>query len=217
VNIIVRLAEIINEIDEYLLSLKRARDLLAASRMTAQRSQARGRKTAISSGKRVRATRNVPPRSEMKLPVGIKTRKAKPASENLSRSRNGVSVTVQVAERIEPDPLAPERAPHQVEEALSLQKESTRVTPRRRRSARQKKTSTKIDTSPKPATASRRPVPTGWIVVSAEEAKRQREPQEHLAQARSATPLRGLTGRRAFEALFGDTSEASGNSPNLKH
>jgi hypothetical protein len=209
------MAEIINDIDEYLLRLNRARDLLAGSTMTAQRSQARSRKTAISSGKRVRATRNVPPRSEMKLPVGIRTRKAKPASEKLSRSRNGVSVTVEVAERIEPDPLAPERAPHQVEQARSVQKESARVTPRRR-SARQKKTPTKTDTSPKPATASRRPVPTGWIVVSAEEARRQREPQERLAQARSATPSRGLTGRRAFEALFGDTSESSGTSPNLK-
>jgi hypothetical protein len=216
VTLIVRLAEIINDIDEYLLRLNRARDLLAGSTMTAQRSQARSRKTAISSGKRVRATRNVPPRSEMKLPVGIKTRKAKPASEKLSRSRNGVSVTVEVAERIEPNPLAPERAPHQVEQALSVQKESARVTPRRR-SAQQKKTPTKIDASPKPATASRRPVPTGWIVVSAEEAKRQREPQERLAQARSATPSRGLTGRRAFEALFGDTSESSRTSPNLKH
>jgi hypothetical protein len=217
VTIIVRLAAIINEIDVYLLRLQQARDLLAASTMTEQRSRARSRQTAISARKRVRATRNVQPHPEKKLPAGITTRKPKPAAENLYGAHNGVSVTVETAERNEPALSAPEPVLHQVEGALSLQKESTRAAPQRRRLVRQEKAPAKLETSPMPATASSRPVPTGWIVISAEEAKRQREPDAHLAQLRSATPSRGLTGRRAFEALFGDTSESSGTSSNFKH
>ena len=202
-----------------MLRLQQARDLLAASTKTEQRSRTRSHQTAISAGKSVRATRNVKPLPEKKLRVGITNRKPKPVAENLSGSHNGVSVTVEVkaAERIEPALSAPEPARHQVEEALSLQKESTQAMLQRRRPVRQKKAPTKLEISPKPATASSRPVPAGWIVVSAEEAKRQREPEAHLAQLRSATPSRGLTGRRAFEALFGDTSESSGTPPNSKH
>ena len=208
-----RLAEIINEIDVYLLRLQQARDLLAASTMTEQRSRARSRQTAISARKLVRATRNVQPLPEKKLPAGIATRKAKPAAENLYGSHNGVSVTVEAAERNEPALSAPEPPLHLVEAALHLQKEDTRATPQRTRPVRQEKAPARLETSPKPATASSRPVPTGWIVISAEEAKRQREPDAHLAQLRSATPSRGLTGRRAFEALFGDASEPPGTVP----
>jgi hypothetical protein len=211
------LAEIINEIDVYLLRLQQARDLLAASTATEQHSRARSRQTAISARKHVRATRNVQPLPEKKLPAGIATRKAKSATENLQGSHNGVSVTAEAAERNEPARSAPEPAMHQVEGAPYLQKGNTGATAHRRRPVRQEKAPAKLETSPKPATASSRPVPAGWIVVSAEEAKRQREPEAHLAQLRSATPSRGLTGRRAFEALFGDASESSGTSPNFKH
>jgi len=214
---IVRLAEIINEIDVYLLRLQQARDLLAASTMTEQRSRARSRQTAITALKLVRATRNVEPLPEKKLPAGITTRKPKPATENLPGSHNRVSVTVEAAERNGPALSAPEPALHQVEGALSLQKENARATPQRRTPVLQEKAPAKLEPFPLPATASSRPVPTGWIVVSAEEAKRQREPEAHLAQLRCATPSRGLTGRRAFEALFGDASESSGTSPNFKH
>jgi hypothetical protein len=214
---IVRLAEIISEIDVYLLRLQQARDLLAASTVTEQHSRARSRQTAISARKHVRATRNVQPPPEKKLPAGIATRKAKPAAENLYGSHNGVSVTVEAAERNEPALSAPEPALHQVEVTLSLQKKNPRATSQPRRPVPQEKAPAELETSPKPATASSRPVPSGWIVVSAEEAKRQREPETHLAQLRSPTPSRGLTGRRAFEALFGDTSESSGTSQNFKH
>jgi hypothetical protein len=217
VTIIVPLAEIINEIDAYLLRLRQARDLLAASTTTEQRSRARSRQTTISTRKHVRATRNVQPLSEKKLPAGIATRKAKPGAENLQGSHNRVSGTAESVEGNEPALSAPEPALHQVEGIPSLQKKITRATPHRRRPVRQEKAPAKLETSPKPATASSRPLPTGWIVVSAEEAKRQREPEAHLAQLRFATPSRGLTGRRAFEALFGDTSESSSNSPNFKH
>ena len=212
-----RLAEIINEIDAYLHRLQQARDLLAASTKTEQRSRVRSRQTAISVRKRVRATRNVQPLPEKKLPDGIKTGKPKPVAENLQGSHNRVSVTVETAERNEPALSPPEPALHQVEGVPSLQKKITRATPQRRRPVRQKKGSAKLEPSPKPATAFSRPVPSGWIVVSAEEAKRQREPDAHLAQLRSAAPARGLTGRKAFEALFGDTSESSGTSPNFNH
>jgi hypothetical protein len=211
----VSLAEIINEIDVYLRRLQQARDLLAASTKTEQRSRVRSRQSAISARKRVRATRNVQPIPEKKLPAGITTRTPKPAAENLHGSHNGVSVVVETAEN-EPALSAPEPALHQVEGTLSLQKENPRATPQRRRPVRQEKAPAKPETSPKPATASSRPVPAGWIVVSAGEAKRQREPEAHLAQLRSATPSRGLTGRKAFEALFGDASESSGTSPNFK-
>ena len=212
-----RLAEILKEIDAYLLRLRQARDLLAASTITEHRSRARSRQTAISSRKHVRATRSVQPLPEKKRPDGITTRKPKPAAENLHGSHNRVSVTVEAAERNEPVFSAPEPAFDQVEGARPLQKENRRATPQRPRPARQEKAPAKLEPSPKPATASNRPVPTGWIVVSAEEAKRQREPDAHLAQLHSDTPSRGLTGRKAFEALFRDTSESSSTSPNFKH
>jgi len=213
----VRLAEIIDEIDVYLLRLQQARDLLAASTKTEQRSRTRSRQTAVSARKRVRVTRNAQPLPEKRLPAGIATRKPKPAAESLYGSASGVSVTVEAAERNEPALSAPEPALHQVEGTLSLQKKNTQATPQHRRPVRQEKAPAKLEPSPMPATASSGPGPTGWIVVSAEEAKRQREPEAHLAQLRSAAPSRGLTGRRAFEALFGDTPESSGTSANIKH
>ena len=91
------LAEIINEIDLYLLRLQQARDLLAASTMTEKRSPARSRQTTINARKHVRATRNAQPLPEKKLPPGIATRKPKPAAENLHGSRNGVSVVIETA------------------------------------------------------------------------------------------------------------------------
>jgi hypothetical protein len=212
----VRLAEILNEIDAYLLRLRQARDLLAASTITEHRSRARSRQTAISSRKHVRATRSVQPLPEKKRPAGITTLKPKPAAENLHGSHNRVSVTVEAAERNEPVFSPPEPAFDQVEGARPLQKENRPATPQRLRHARQKKVAAKLEPAPKPATASSRPVPTGWIVVSAAEANRQRQPDSHRAQLHSDTPSRGLTGRRAFEALFRDTSESSSTSPNFK-
>jgi hypothetical protein len=210
------LAEIINEIDAYLLRLRQARDLLAASTTTEQRSRGPRRQTALSVRRRVWATRNAQPLPEKKLPSGIATRKAKPVAENLRGSQNRVSVTVESAERNEPALSAPEPALHQLDGALSLQKENRRATPQLSRPVRKEKAPAKPE-SPKPATALSRSVPTGWIVVSAEEAKRQREPEAHPAQLRSNTPSRGLTGKRAFEALFRDISESSGTPPNVKH
>jgi hypothetical protein len=163
----VRLAEIVNEIDAYLLRLRQARDLLVGPTITEQHSQARSRQTTISAPKRVRATRIVQPRPEKKRPVGITTRKPKPVTENLHGSHNRVSVTVEAAERNETALSEPEGALHQVEGARPLQKQDRRATPQRWRPARQDKAATKLEPSPKPATASNRPVPTGWIVVSA--------------------------------------------------
>lgn len=216
--IIVRVTEIINEIDVYLLRLQKARDLLGASTKAKQHSRARSRQTAISARKRVLTTRRVQPLSEKKLPAGITTGKPKLAAENPSESQNRVSLRVEANERNQPAFSAPEPALHQVEGALVLRREDTRATPQRRRPVRREKAArAKLETSPKPATASSKPVPTGWIVVSAEEAKRQREPVSHVAQVRTVTPSRGLTGRRAFDALFGDTYESSAASPNSKH
>src|ERR1700739_283462 len=187
---------------------------LAASTIAEQRSRARIRKKAISARKRVRATRSVLPLPENKRPVGITTRKPKPAAGNLHGSHNRVSVTAGVAERNEPAFPARDPPPHQVKEAHPLQKEITRATPQGRSPPRQEKAATKLEPSPKPATASNKPLPTGWIVVSAEEAKRQRDPGAQLAQLPSDSRWRGLTGRRAFEALFRDIPESSSPSPN---
>jgi hypothetical protein len=51
-------------------------------------------------------------------------------------------------------------------------------------------------------------VPSGWIVVSAEEAKRLREHVTHPTQPRFEAPLTAFGGRRAFKMLFGDTVES---------
>jgi hypothetical protein len=215
----VRLAEIIHEIDEYLLRLQQARDLLATTTTAERRSPARSRQPTIIARKRVRATtRNARPLAEKKLPAKVTTRRPKPAAENDSGSHIGISVTAEVkaAERNEPSLSAPERVPRKVEGAPSPQRKGAQFTPQSRRTVRREKAPAKLETAPKPTTAFGKPVSTGWIVVSAEEAKRQREPQAHLARARPTSPTRGLTGRRAFEALFGDPSESSGISPNLK-
>jgi hypothetical protein len=213
----VSLSEIINEIDAYLLSLRQARDLLTASTPTERRSRSHNRQAALSARTRVRATRNTQPLPEKTLPAGIPTRKPKPVVENLRGWQNRVSVRVEPAEKNELAHSAPEPALHQVDGAQSLQKENRRATPQRRRPVRQEKAPAKPEFSLKPATALSRPVPTGWIAVSAEEAKRQREPEAHRAPLRSGMPSRGSTGKRAFEALFGDVSESPRTSPNVKH
>jgi hypothetical protein len=216
VTVTVSLAAIINEIDVYVLRLQQARDLLAASTMTQQRARERSRQTAIGALKRVRSRRSVQPRAEKKLTAGITTRKQEPAAKNVSSSHNGVPPTIESAERIEPSLSTPGPELQEVEGMPSLQKENGRATQQRRRLVQREKSPAKTE-SPKPEKTARRPVPGGWIVVSAEEAKRQRERAARPAQLHSNTPSIGLTGRRAFEALFPDTSESSSTSPNVKH
>src|ERR1700739_3868125 len=74
---------------------------LAASTPAKQRARRGSRKKRISAGKAVRATRSVLPLPENKRPVGITTRKPKPAAGNLHGSHNRVSVTAGVAEKNE--------------------------------------------------------------------------------------------------------------------
>lgn len=213
VTINVSLSEIINEIDVYLLGLRQARDLLKASTMTEQRSRGR---TAIRAPKRVRTRRNVQPRPEKKLLTAITTRQPKPSAENVSSSQNQVSVTIESVERKESALSTPEPALRHAEGTPSVQKENRPAPAQARRLVRREKTPGKSK-FPKPEMTARGPVPAGWIVVSAEEAKRQRERAARPAQLHSVTPSIGSTGRRAFEALFRDTSESAGTSPNVKH
>ena len=61
----------------------------------------------------------------------------------------------------------------------------------------------------KPAIALAGPVHSKIVVVSAEQAQRERERAARSAVQHPRVPAIGLTGRAAFEALFNDGSDAS--------
>lgn len=207
------LAEIIDEIDAYLLLLQRARTLLEP--LTKGKKGPRRHKTPPISKARERVlTRgDVPPSAEEKLPATIPTRQTKRKKEAVAIPQIVSAEPKDSADTNDAATTTGEPASKPSELVSPAPREERQVT-LAQRSPMPRKAISAISVPVKPAMTTSKPVPAGWVVVSAEEAKRQREQVARPAPIRSA-PQRG-TGKSAFEALFRDASQSAGKSSDVK-
>ena len=207
------IAEIILEIDAYLSRLRQARELL-------------------SDGKTERPKTKTPRRQRK-----ILARQTKPAISNRrraddgkSRSSHPVAAVKKVRERLDTTAQLPiavaldssRREQATVPEPERITEPSVVVTrlPARRgvastRSERHRTAKPAAGTKPdaiRPAIALAGAMNTKVVVVSAEQARQQREQGTPPAVRRPRLPASGLSGRMAFEALFKDEPESSKTS-----
>jgi hypothetical protein len=227
------LADIVSAIDAYLLRLEQARDLLMGSTV-AGRSGSRRRATSTTSARQSQ-------RSEQD--AGARTRKAtksslqassgpvKPAAAprtvpapTLAHPSPAPGVT-----RPAPTPVVgrPAPAPGGMQPAQATGADQIPVTvevkklraagPQRRRFSL--RTATPKAKPAEPQSALGGAVPTGWVGVSADEARRARE--QHVvrpaAPVHFEAPATAPAGRQAFEAIFGGGTEVAEDSKDLRN
>jgi hypothetical protein len=199
------IAEIINEIDEYLSRLRQARELLSR------------RITEVPQETLPRPKRKVFARQTDKaLSVG------RHADGNETQSNRAIAQRKEMRERgIPAAPVlagAPLQSSHKEQPAIVVPQCAmpqniviTRLPSRRRKSSnmpkRHRMAMTESGTKPdaiKPAIALAGAINTKVVVISAEQVKREREQAARPEIRQPRVPASGLSGRRAFEALFKD-------------
>ena len=203
-------AEIINEIDAYLLCLRHARDLLLAPMTEARRERESRRKTAVKASKPGRPLSSKPRIRENKS-------RFDPMVAPATTPRQNVDPDSQVRGSVGPQAAVPEQPPV----AVTAQKPQQDVPIERlpssdrqmssTRTARRRVTKRAFGTilETKPAIALAGPVHSRILVVSAEQAQRERERAAKSESRRPRVPATGLTGKLAFEALFNDGNDTS--------
>ena len=207
------IAEIISEIDAYLISLRHARDLLLVPKISAQRKISNRGKKKVQGTKTATAVSSRAPIPEKKTRSNRPVLHGKRAEERVDLAPKAASAEAHPAAAPERPPIAvPKVAPQRTFEikAFSPNDQKPPVkslrprTPRRAFSARREKT--------KPATALTGSMASRVVVVSAEEVKRERDRLAVSVVRPKRAPTAGLTGRRAFEALFSDVPDPSKTS-----
>lgn len=198
------IAEIIAEIDAYLSRLRQARELLLDTkaespqkRITLNKEKITNRQARPYTSKRRIVESN--PRSNH----AIAQRGVKRVDTDIHvHAPDAVDQHTSVSEQ--PVVAQPERT---TEHTIVV----TKVPARRRFSSIKTKRSRAAEPEPgtkpdalKPAIALAGPSNTKIVVVSAEQMQREREQARHSEVQRPRTPASGLSGRRAFEALFRD-------------
>jgi len=203
-------AEIINEIDAYLLCLRHARDILLAP-MTKARHEGESRhKRVVKATKTGRPFSSKPRIREQESAFDRKvapstTREQRP--DSVSRLRGSVAPQ---AAALKQSPVAV--TPQKPQQDVPIQ----RLPPSHRkmpstRSVRRPVTKRGFGTilETKPAIGLAGPVHSKIVVVSAEQAQRDRQRAAQSEVRRPRVPATGLTGKLAFEALFSDGSDTS--------
>ena len=197
------IAEIIKEIDAYLVCLRNARDLLLAPNREARRKSEPRRKTAVRVSKTGRPLSNKPQIRELesrfdRMVAPVTT----PRQRVDSPSRVRDSVVAQTAVRKPPVEVAPQNPQQDIRierlPAPDRQISSIRTV---RRPIKKRTLGSTLEYS-KPAIALAGPANSKIVVVSAEQVQRERAAQSALR--RSRVPLIGLTGKAAFDVLFND-------------
>jgi hypothetical protein len=205
------IAAIVNEIDAYLLCLRHARDLLLAPMTEAPRESEPRRKRAV------KATRTGRPLSSKPRIRGNKSRfdrMVAPTTTPKQRLDSGSRVRGSVAPQ--------EAIPQQMPVAVTVQKPQQYLRIERVPASDQPMFSTRTVRRPvtkrafgtileksKPAIALAGPVHSKIVVVSVEQAQRERERAAQSEVRRPCPPATGLTGKLAFEALFNDGNDTS--------
>ena len=207
------ITEIIIEIDAYLSLLRRARELLLPERTEApeKRAPGRQRKAMVQRSGQASSTRRRG--EENKSPSNH------PAA-HLKTVGQGAATNSQVASAAADHPSSSERA--KITEPKRVIQESipiTRLPARRRtspvRSRTQRIAKPSSSTRPvamRPAIALAGAMNAKVVVVSAEQAQKEREQAARPAVPRVRPPRSGLTGRLAFEALFEDGTKPAKTS-----
>jgi hypothetical protein len=215
------IAEIINEIDAYLCCLGQARDLLLAPMTEVQRKRAPHRKRAVMIEKTARAASSEP------RVQGIRSRSTSLASQQKTLKPVRVDIVSPASSSVARQAAKPERLQIEVAEptiqraVAPLQTISTGVPSRPkqvrsirsvRRNAPKPTVRTKVEVV-KPAIALAGSMTSKIVVVSAEQARRERDRSAAQPEVRRPrVPATGLSGRLAFEALFSDAGDPSKSS-----
>ena len=211
------IADIIREIDAYIVRLRQARDFLAASLTGALDARGSYRTNKVRVGKtapELRAKRRV---RDLESRLDSADRTVKPArgpNDSASEQRRPVApLAVEVHQTLiaAADP-APVETPRPVETFAPAELGTARRRGRRRVA---RETSGAIAETRKPANALSNSTASGIIVVSAAEVQRERERAAQSVAVRPRVSWTGQTGRLAFEALFKnepDTSQTNGGT-----
>jgi hypothetical protein len=206
------IAEIIDEIDAYLACLRHARDLLLAPMTKARREGESRRKRVVKAGKTGQPLSSKPRIREKKSRFDRKVAPAAIPEQRVdSVSRVGGPVAPQAAELTQPLVAVTPQKPQQdvpIERLPSSDRQMSSTRTARRRVTK-RAFGTILET--KPAIALAGPVHSRILVVSAEQAQRERERAAQSEVRRPRVPATGLTGKLAFEALFNDGSDTSKN------
>ncbi len=200
------IAAIVNEIEAYLLCLRHARDLLLAPMTEARRRKrvVRASKTGRPLSSRPRIRENKARFDGMVAP----TTTPKQRLDSVSRVRGSVArqaavpqqMSVAVTAQKPQQDVGIERLP-----ASDQQMSSTRTV---RRPVTKRAFGTILENS-KPAIALAGLVHSKIVVVSAEQAQRDRERAAQSEVRRPRPPATSLTGKLAFEALFNEGNDTS--------
>jgi hypothetical protein len=216
--------EIVKEIDAYLLSLRQARDLLLAPAIkpalavpTLPKRRAMIDKTTAAPTRRLRAQKVSPPTAANQ--IGREAVKNRAAANSVPRPASPV-IHRELAPRIlQSEPAQP--APNQTVATQEVQI-SNPIVSRVRTAARvirsKPRKAPKPAASPKeevvkPAIALAGSMNSKIVVLSAEEARRQRDRTPAAPEVkRPRVPSTGLSGKLAFEALFSDMNDSRKSS-----
>ena len=204
------IAEIINEIDAYLSRLRQARELLLGRGTEAPQNGVHPRKTKATVRRPGTASSIRRRGNENKSP-------SNPPVAHLKTVRSPVDARLQVPSAVAAHPSHSERA--KITEPKPTIAESIAITrlPARRRLSPVRSVHPRIAepslgntrVTVKPAIALAGPMNSKIVVVSAEQAQKEREQAARPANPRPRRPASGLTGRSAFEALFEEGTKPS--------
>lgn len=203
------IAEIINEIDAYLLCLRHARDILLAP-MTEGRRERESHRRVVKASKTGRPFSSKP---RIRAKESRFDRKVAPALtleqrvDSVSRVRG--SVAPQAAVLTQPPVAVTPQKPQQDVPIEWLPSSDRQMSSTRTASRPVTKRAFGPILENKPAIALAGPVHSKILVVSAEQAQRERERAAQSEVRRPRVPATGLTGKLAFEALFNDGSDTS--------
>jgi hypothetical protein len=207
------IAEIIHDIDVYLSRLRQARELLSGRTTEAPQTAPSQPK------KKSRIKRTNPASSNTRRTGGNKSRSNRPVVHRKGKKR--------LDEPAADVPTAAIAKSGHLEQSATVQPENTtpptvaitRLPASRRirssRSVGHRTANQTIHTKPAPippAIALARPTNARIVVVSADQVQRERAQAAQPAIRRPRIALSGLSGRRAFEALFADASDPSKGS-----
>jgi len=207
------IAEIINEIDAYLSRLRQARELLSDPRTKAPQKSVLRRKSRV-------MVRRSGPASPIRRRAGENKPPSRHPAAHLKTVRKRVDTSLQDSSAVAHVLSHSERSnftepKRTIEESVAI----TRLPPRRRissiRSVLYQMGNPSSGNKPvaiKPAIALAGPMNSKVVVVSAEQAQKEREQGALPAIPRPRRSASGLSGRLAFEALFEDGTKPSKTS-----
>jgi hypothetical protein len=206
------ITEIIHEIDAYLSRLRQARELLSGRLTEAPQKELPSR------GKKALVKRARPAMSTTRQAGGNKPRPNRLVAHPKGKKRLGEpaagvsSAPIPMPEHLEQPAVQPENTtPQNV--AITRLPASRRIRSFRSDGNRTANWTVRAKPAPtQPAIALAGPTNARIVVVSADQVQRERAQAAQPAIRRPRIAVSGLSGRRAFEALFADATDASKGS-----